>query len=48
MLDDSFLNLNSSVSESSVSVFKIKWMLGQNLCECVKDCELGKSKWALV
>lgn len=48
MLDDSFLSLNSSVGESSVGVFKIKWMLGQDLCECVKGCELGKSKRALL
>ena len=43
MLDNSFLNLNSSVGESG-GVFKIKWTLGQDLCECMKVCDLRKSK----
>lgn len=47
MPDNSFLNLNSSVGESG-GVLKIKWTLGQDLCECVKVCDTGKSKLALL
>lgn len=44
MSGNSFLNLNSNVGESS-GVYKIKWILGQDLCECVKVSELGSLLW---
>jgi len=47
MSENGFLNLNSSVAESG-GVFKIKWTLGQDLCESVNVCDLGKSRLALL
>lgn len=47
MSDNCFLNLNSNVGESG-GVSKTKWTLGQDSCECVEVCELGKSKLALL
>lgn len=44
MLGNSFLNLNPNAGESS-GVFKGKWILGQDLCDCVQVSESGSLLW---